>query len=150
LADHLREGERVDLIATGSREAGLATGIVVLTDQRLLYVQEGPLFKHSEDFPLDKITSVQWSSGPFFGKLTISASGSQGVIDNLEKQDGMAICDAVRARLTEPRQASTDGDRSTAGPDVLDQLARLGELHSAGVLTDAEFTAKKAELLRRI
>ncbi|WP_425554651.1 SHOCT domain-containing protein [Kribbella sancticallisti] len=30
------------------------------------------------------------------------------------------------------------------------RLAKLGELHSAGVLTDTEFTAKKAELLGRI
>ena len=41
---------------------------------------------------------------------------------------------------------------STPGPnsDPLDQLRRLGELRSAGVLTEAEFEAKKAEILARI
>ncbi len=34
--------------------------------------------------------------------------------------------------------------------DVLDQIKRLAELRDAGVLSDAEFEAKKAELLRRI
>jgi hypothetical protein len=34
--------------------------------------------------------------------------------------------------------------------DVLEQLHRLGELRSAGVLTDAEFEAKKTELLGRL
>jgi hypothetical protein len=34
--------------------------------------------------------------------------------------------------------------------DVLEQLRRLGELRSAGVLTDAEFEAKKGELLGRL
>jgi hypothetical protein len=33
---------------------------------------------------------------------------------------------------------------------VLEQLRKLGELRNAGVLTDAEFDAKKAELLGRI
>jgi len=35
-------------------------------------------------------------------------------------------------------------------PDALEQLRTLSELHRASVLTDAEFEAKKAELLRRI
>jgi hypothetical protein len=34
--------------------------------------------------------------------------------------------------------------------DVLEQLRKLGELRKAGVLTGAEFEAKKAELLGRI
>ena len=35
-------------------------------------------------------------------------------------------------------------------PDVLEQLRKVGELREAGVLTDAEFEAKKAELLGRL
>ena len=35
-------------------------------------------------------------------------------------------------------------------PDALEQLRNLGELYHTGVLTEAEFEAKKAELLRRI
>jgi hypothetical protein len=33
---------------------------------------------------------------------------------------------------------------------VLDQIKQLAELRDAGVLSEAEFEAKKAELLRRI
>jgi hypothetical protein len=32
-------------------------------------------------------------------------------------------------------------------PDTLEQLKQLGELHTAGVLTDAEFEAQKAKIL---
>jgi Short C-terminal domain len=38
----------------------------------------------------------------------------------------------------------------TPDADTIDQLKRLGELRSSGVLTDAEFETKKAELLKRI
>jgi Short C-terminal domain len=34
--------------------------------------------------------------------------------------------------------------------DALQQLAKLGELRDSGVISEAEFEAKKAELLRRI
>jgi hypothetical protein len=33
---------------------------------------------------------------------------------------------------------------------VMDELKQLGELKAAGVLTDEEFAAKKAELLKQI
>jgi hypothetical protein len=42
-----------------------------------------------------------------------------------------------------------DGDQ-TVGLSALAALRELGELHAAGILTDAEFAAKKAELLRRV
>jgi hypothetical protein len=35
-------------------------------------------------------------------------------------------------------------------PDALEALRKLGELRASGVLTEAEFEAKKAELLRRV
>lgn len=40
-----------------------------------------------------------------------------------------------------PPQASADA------PDLMEQLAKLGELRDAGVLTDDEFQAQKAKLL---
>ena len=43
-----------------------------------------------------------------------------------------------------------DHDDDAAALAALTALRELGELHSSGVLTDAEFAAKKAELLRRV
>jgi hypothetical protein len=34
-----------------------------------------------------------------------------------------------------------------AGDDMVDQLARLGQLHDSGVLSDEEFAASKAKIL---
>ena len=40
---------------------------------------------------------------------------------------------------------------STVSPDeVVATLEKLGDLHRKGVLTDAEFSAKKAELLSKL
>ena len=38
--------------------------------------------------------------------------------------------------------------RAAPQPDVIEQLRQLGELHTQGVLTDEEFSAEKAKLLR--
>ena len=38
-------------------------------------------------------------------------------------------------------------DIAAPTPDVLDQLAKLGELKNAGILTDVEFDAQKARIL---
>jgi hypothetical protein len=154
LPEHLWEGERVDMITSGTYGAG--TGIVVLTDRRLFFLKDGVMSKTSEDFPLSKISSVQWSSGMMLGKIIVFASGNKAEITNVQKADGKAITDAVRARLTEGSQPSATPESTPASstgeakPDVYEQLAKLGELRNAGVLTDAEFETKKAELLSRI
>jgi putative oligomerization/nucleic acid binding protein len=36
-----------------------------------------------------------------------------------------------------------------AGPDPIEQLKELGELHQQGVLTDEEFAVQKAKILNR-
>ena len=36
---------------------------------------------------------------------------------------------------------------AAAGPDPIEQLKQLGDLHAQGVLTDEEFAAQKAKLL---
>jgi hypothetical protein len=47
------------------------------------------------------------------------------------------------------RPASTFNHASSSVP-IPEQIRQLAELHAAGILTDAEFAAKKAELLRRM
>ncbi len=41
----------------------------------------------------------------------------------------------------------TQAEAPAAEPDYLDQLERLGKLKEQGILTDAEFEAKKQEIL---
>ena len=153
LPEHLWENERVDLITGGTYGAG--TGVLVLTDRRLLFLKDGFMSKTSEDFPLEKITSIQWSTGLLLGKMTVFASGNKAEINNVQMKDGKVITDAVRARIASggPSTSQPPAPRSTTaaqGPDVYEQLKKLSELHTAGILTDEEFTAKKQRLLDQI
>jgi len=56
--------------------------------------------------------------------------------------DGTGVGQAAAAPV-----GATPAAGDAATPDKLDTLKKLGELRDAGVLTDAEFEAKKAEIL---
>jgi hypothetical protein len=133
---------------------GPGTGLVVLTDRRLLFLKDGVMRQVTEDFPLDKVSSVQWSSGLALGTFTIFASGNKAEIKNMNKKDGKQIADAARECLSNRAHLAPSGPPATSVPgsdgDVYDQLRKLGELREAGVLTPDEFTTKKQELLNRL
>jgi hypothetical protein len=155
LPEYLWEGETVQMMVTGAYGKGV--GLLVYTDRRLLFVQHGIMSQTSEDFPLDKLSSVQWSAGMVQGTITIFASGAKAEVKNVNKIDGKAIVDAVRGRLQGNGAASPSQTVPVVAPpsdapaaDPMDQLRKLGELRDAGILSEAEFAAKKAEILARI
>jgi len=133
---------------------GGGQGLVVLTDRRLMFIKEGVMRSKSEDFPLEKMSSAQWSSGMLTGKVTIFASGNKAEIGGVNKADGKRIVDNLRARLSSP-QPAPPGPAAPAGPpaaetDPMEQIRKLAELRDAGILSNEEFESKKAEILGRI
>ena len=50
----------------------------------------------------------------------------------------------------EIKQIKTKQSQLLSSDEVIELIKKLGELHSAGILTDEEFSSKKAELLSKI
>lgn len=155
LVTHLWEGEEVRWMTTGYY--GKGNGLIVLTDRRLLFVMDGVMSKQTEDFPLDKISSVQWNSGLAMGTIIVFASGNKAEIKNVQKDDGKQITDLIRARLSggpdalaSPQVATQPAVTVPTAVDPIAQLRQLGELRDAGILTEDEFASKKAEILARM
>jgi hypothetical protein len=48
-----------------------------------------------------------------------------------------------------PQQAPPPAAPAAAGPDPIERLKELGELHTAGVLTDEEFAVQKSKILNQ-
>ncbi|MGR3938152.1 DUF4429 domain-containing protein [Streptomyces sp. BRA346] len=67
-----------------------------------------------------------------------------------------AVLEAVRASAPAPIAEGSPAPTRTPAParrdpaDIADRIRHLGELHTAGLLTDEEFSAKKAELLAEL
>jgi hypothetical protein len=86
------------------------------------------------------------------GRVVFVANGRGGVVDDFRLDEVARVAGgiAVPPPLQPTPAHSPPAVRALPSPDVLEQLRRLGALRTAGVLTDAEFEAKKAELLGRL
>lgn len=62
---------------------------------------------------------------------------------------GETITDLAASVLSRRRQAPPSAETSPT-LDVSDQITKLAALHAQGILTDSEFSEKKAELLKRL
>ena len=62
--------------------------------------------------------------------------------------DVRAFVDTVKTQMVAGKSSTPSSPEQPRDP--VDQLERLGKLHAAGVLTDDEFSAKKAEILARL
>lgn len=140
----LAENETIDNIAQGTYNNG--QGILVSTNRRLVFVDKGLLYGLKvEDFPLDKITTIQYETGLLLGEIKIHTSGNIAKIDNVEKATARAFAEFVRNKLSQPKE--TTAPIINIQPDVYDQLEKLAKLKEQGILTQEEFDTHKKKLL---
>ena len=84
-----------------------------------------------------------------FGVSQQQGGGGQSPVFSSDKGQ-VRLPDLAPVDHTRPSQARDAAAASAADGDPLASIERLAELHQKGVLTFEEFTAKKAELLRRL
>jgi hypothetical protein len=119
-----------------------------------------------QNFPVTGLSGVQWRSPEMFeGHLRLlRRDGSQpaqadqdpaavvfGLGYGLVHESlpfAAAVLAAVRAAGPAPVVAGPAARRDPA--DIADRIRHLGELHKAGLVTDEEFSSKKAELLAEL
>ena len=154
LPNILWEDELPEQCVTGTYKNN--SGVLVATDRRMLFVDKGFLGQLKvEDFPYDKISSIESNRGILLGSITIYASGNQERIDNIPKAQIDSFVAAQRDKISslkhknavDPSPSSHSGSQSQS---VIDELEKIGKLHQQGILTDDEFEQAKARLLRSI
>ena len=148
LLHHLRLDERALEIGQGQYLG--KTGIVVVTTRRLMFIDRGFMTAdtHIEEFNLSAITSLGLQRKRTGETLDISISGRSAQISNLQHGRGDALVHAFHSAssaTTRPAPAA-----AAAPPDLVDHIRRLAELRDQGILTQAEFETKKADLLSRM
>ena len=82
---------------------------------------------------------------------SLSFTSQHGLVDVASLPVVVARGGALAAAVGE-KPKETSGGNSASGGDtgILGMIEKLAELHGKGVLSEAEFTAKKAELLARL
>jgi len=136
------------------------TEFVVTTDRLIL--RSGVISKKGMEIPLDRVNTVFFSQRLRerllgYGDLIIESGGERGqqVINNVAHPE--QVQSVIHAAMEEEQDAREPRvDRTTAGAaptdreSVLDQIDRLDQLRQRGVISQAEFETKKAQLLERL
>jgi len=154
---HLKHGETVQFFlegwigeVMGKGDKTQHNGMFILTNERACFYRKGFLGEVLETIPLRRLSSVETRSLMGYRVLRLHTSHDDLAFKTFEAKD---LFDRVYARIEELRHvdaASAASAAPSAQDGPLEQLKKLGELRDAGILTDAEFAAKKAELLARL
>jgi hypothetical protein len=140
---------------------------LIATDRRVLIYKKGFLGgagfgRKVASWEYRNLTGVQLETGPITGRLSLQGPGLSDQIKGtgwsashlltIERKDydrAKSTVALVREQMTQFQRGISGGETTTA-PDVMDQLTKLGGLREAGVITEEEFQAKKADLLARV
>ena len=143
----------------GSRLARWSTTHFVVTSDRIVF-RTGVLAKHGRDIPLERVNDIT-SNQTFFerligaGDLLIESAGERGQQtfsdiphpDHVQQEIYRQMeGNAVRAMSAGARP----GSGALSAQSVPEQIAALADLRDRGAISEAEFEAKKAELLKRM
>ena len=136
-----------DMMGSGDKQ--MHNGAFILTNMRACFYRKGIFGEVLETIPLSKITSVETLSMMGYRLLRLHTSHDELAFKTFETKE---LFEKVYSCLEELRHVEDApvARNFTAKGDPLAQLSKLGELKNAGILTDEEFTAKKAELLSRM
>jgi uncharacterized membrane protein YdbT with pleckstrin-like domain len=139
----------------------------VLTSDRIVS-RRGVLSKEGIEIPLERVNTVFFKQSVFermlrSGDLAIESAGERGTetFSNIRQPSIVQKEVYVQMESNENRKfdrinrpaGSGPNDPTAAGGgahDVPGQIDKLAELHQRGVLSDAEYQRKKAELLDRM
>lgn len=150
----------VCLVWFGARYARWVTTHFVVTTDRLIY-RHGVLTKHGIEIPLDRVNTVFFRQSLFerligSGDLVIESASETGrqAFSDVRRPNAVQNEIYLQIEANENRKYDRVG-ASMGGPDdprasIPAQIRELDELRKQGLLTEAEFAAKKRQLLDRM
>jgi hypothetical protein len=178
IANRLDQDERVLFVAKQSRMkpggSVLATpNIVFATDRRVIIRNPTMLGmrENIEDIPYDKMTSVKLEKGVFSSTVLIRAPGlsemsrvskssgliawgrgEDGQIDALPKDKGERLFTVIREGIDRAKAAAQYSSTTIVNQriSIADELTKLAKLKEQGIISEAEFTQMKQDLLKNM
>jgi uncharacterized membrane protein YdbT with pleckstrin-like domain len=144
----------LSILWLGVRYLKWATTNFVLTTDRLIQ-RAGVLGKHGREIPLERINDLTVHQSIFeriirAGDVMIESGGERGQQVLSDLPNPFKVQNAIYSEIE--RAAARDADRQAGRRElsVPEQLEKLDELRQRGVISNAEFDAKKAQLLDRM
>jgi len=144
------------IIWFGYRLVHWASTHFVVTTERLIF-RNGLIAKHGRDIPLDRINDISSHQSILerilrSGDLLIESAGEQGQqrFSNIRRPEHVKKEIYKQVEAHEERERFGGPAHQQPGGSIPDQIAALADLLERGHISEAEFAAKKAELLGRM
>lgn len=138
----LQSGE--DVLAFASGMMRNSTWLIALTSQRIILLDKGIIFGLKQIvIDLNKVNSIEGSTGIFFGKIVIHDGSTAHEIDNVPKKTIAPFTSKANQALA----ARQRGGSASGGGDRVSQLERLASLRASGALDEVEFQAEKTRIM---
>ena len=137
------------------RWARWATTNFVVTSDRLIY-RHGVLSKSGIEIPLDRVNTIFFNQSIFermlrSGDLVIESAGERGRQNFTDIRKPSLVQNVIYQQIEDNENRKFDraagGKREESIPEQID---KLDDLRKRGVISQAEFDAKKAQLLDRL
>jgi len=150
----------VALVWVGLTYARWATTHFVLTTDRIIN-RVGVIRKSGVDIPLDRVNTVIFHQGLLermvgAGDLIIESASETGANNFTNVRKPNLVQKEIHLQMEANENRKFDRMRGPAAPaapapaSIPEQIEQLSSLHQRGLLSDAEYTAKKQELLDRM
>lgn len=174
---HLNPGEQVAAAVQGTYETkilgsdSIRTGILIATDSRIVFFAKKLGGYDLESFLYGSVSSFEQSKSMMGHTISFYASGNKVAMKWIADAAAMQqFVGAVKQNMSPgsppaPPTANIPG-RNVSQPvahapevdaapvsghgAIIEAIKQLGDLHQAGILSDEEFSSKKAELLARL
>ncbi len=154
LAYLLSEDEEVECAAVARNASNTlyVKPCLLATDQRVIYLEPEywGIRGKARFFYYGEIGSIHLEEGWFTSKISITPLPGKGlpmVQDHLEKNRSRELVDFVKSQL-EIQDRKAIPERVHTEDPLVAKLAQLKQLRDEGIITEAEFTAKKADILK--
>lgn len=140
----LLTGEQVVNMAAGQYEG--RQGLVVVTEQRVIFFEAGMARSRQEDFHYSRISSVQTKTSMMLGSLIVTVSGSRAEITHIGPKERVGeIAAYVREHIGGGAAPATAPTPATTPPQ--ERMRRLQAMRDEGMLSAEEFEAKRIAIL---
>ena len=128
----------------------MTTNFVVTTD-RIIF-RHGVLAKQGIEIPLERVNTIFFHQGIWeriigAGDLTIESAGEKGSESFSDIRKPSHVQNEIYRLMEDNQNRMMGGARDLSIPEQID---RLDDLRRRGVISDAEFQAKKTQLLDRM
>ena len=144
----------VNLIWLGWRYLTWVTNNFVLTTDRLID-RKGVLAKRVREIPLERINDLSINQSFFerligAGDVMVESAGERGQEPFSDLPKPQQVQNAIYSEMERSQTRSAQRASGPAQLSIPEQIDKLDELRQRGVISQAEFDAKKAQLLERM